>query len=85
MKGRPPPGIIEVDIHGMNTFQAKARIDSLLRTSAGAYRIRVTHGYTSGTALREMVRKTYAKNPKVLRLEIGLNQGQTDLVLRELY
>ena len=31
-----------------------------------------------------MIRKTYAKHPKVLRLELGMNMGATDLVLREL-
>ncbi len=78
-------GIIELDIHGMTAFQAKAAIDSQLRrTTAAVYRIRVIHGYHSGTRLRDMVRGTYKKHPKVLRVEIGLNQGETDLVLREL-
>lgn len=78
-------GIIELDIHGMNTMQAKACIDSALKRASNAtYRIRVIHGYQRGTALRDLVRNTYRSHPKVLRLEIGLNQGQTDLVLREL-
>ncbi len=29
------------------------------------------------------IRKEYAKHPKVLRIELGLNPGETDLVLRE--
>ncbi len=78
-------GIIELNIHGMNTVQAKACIDSVLKKATNAtYRIRVIHGYQRGTALKDLVRKTYRSHPKVLRLEIGLNQGQTDLVLREL-
>ncbi len=78
-------GIIELNIHGMNTVQAKACIDSALKKATNAtYRIRVIHGYQRGTALKDLVRKTYRSHPKVLRLEIGLNQGQTDLVLREL-
>lgn len=78
-------GIIELNIHGMNTVQAKACIDSALKKATNAtYRIRVIHGYQHGTALKDLVRKTYRSHPKVLRLEIGLNQGQTDLVLREL-
>ena len=77
-------GIMELDIHGMNTTQAKACIDSALRrASAATYRIRIIHGYQHGTGLRDMIRKDYRKHPKVLRLELGLNQGQTDLVLRE--
>ena len=35
--------------------------------------------------LRQQVRKELAAHPKVLRIEVGLNPGETDLVLRELY
>ena len=79
-------GILEVDLHGLNQFQAKARIDSVLKGSCkGVYRIRVIHGYTGGTALRDMVRKTYRSHPKILRVELGMNPGVTDLVLRDLF
>ena len=78
-------GITELDIHGMTTIQAKACIDSALKKATNAtYRIRVIHGYQRGTALKDFVRKAYRIHPKVIRLEIGLNQGQTELVLREL-
>ena len=79
-------GVIELDIHGMTKYQAKMSIDSLLKKSkANIYRIIVVHGYHSGTELMNMVRKDYRKNPKVLRVEIGLNQGITELVLRDLF
>lgn len=78
-------GIMELDIHGMTKYQAKVRIDSLLKSAkSDLYRIRIIHGYQSGTQLREMVRKEYQKHPKIIRIELGLNQGITDLVLREL-
>jgi DNA-nicking Smr family endonuclease len=78
--------IVEIDVHGMNKYQAKVYIDSQIkRAGSGVYRIRVIHGYRGGTELKEMIRKEYSrKHPKVIRLEIGLNQGETDLVLREL-
>ena len=41
--------IIELDVHGMTLYQAKVVIDAKLRRSAGAYRIRVIHGYHGGT------------------------------------
>ena len=79
-------GIIELDLHGMNTYQAKIAIDSALRRAKrDTYRIRVIHGYHTGTALRDMIRSQYRSHPKILRLELGLNAGQTDLVLRELF
>lgn len=76
--------ILEVDLHGCTVCQGEVAIDAALRRAkAGTYRIRVIHGYQSGTALRDMVRRRYAKHPKVLRLEMGMNPGVTDLVLRE--
>ena len=77
-------GIIELNLHGMNTYQAKIAIDSQLkRAKAGVYRIRLIYGYHGGTALRDMVRQTYRSHPRVIRIELGLNQGETELVLRE--
>ena len=77
--------IWELDLHGMNTHQAQIAIDSRLRQAkAGTYRIRLIHGYHGGTALRDFIRKTYRSHPKVIRIEVGFNQGETDLVLREI-
>ncbi|NLU24342.1 MAG: Smr/MutS family protein [Clostridiales bacterium] len=77
-------GIFELDLHGMNVAQARAAIDAALRRAkSGTYRLRIIHGFSRGTALRDMVRRDYARHPKVVRLEIGLNPGETDLVLRE--
>ena len=70
----------------MNKHQAKIYVDSLIkRAGRDVYRIRVIHGYRGGTELRELVRKELSKNPKVIRVEVGLNPGETDLVLRELW
>lgn len=75
--------ILELNIHNMTRVQAQAAIDAKLRRPpAGTYRLRVIHGYHGGTALRDLAR-SYRTHPKVLRVEIGLNPGTTDLVLRE--
>ena len=85
-KNRPASGIVEVDVHGMNTYQAKVCLKAALkRADSSVYRIRVIHGYHGGTAIRDMVRGELAHDPKVLRVELGLNPGETDLVLREFY
>ena len=77
-------GTIRLDIHGMTCTQAQAAIDAALRRAGGSvYRLEVVHGYHGGTQLREMVRRGYARHPRVKRLEVGLNQGATELVLRE--
>ena len=77
-------GILELDIHSMTQAQAKIAVDAKLRrVGSGVYRIRIIHGYHGGTALRDMIRREYTGHPKVKRIEIGLNMGVTDLVLRE--
>ena len=75
--------VIELDVHGMTLTQACTAIDAALRRAGGAYRIRVIHGYHGGTVLRDGIRRRYAANAKVRRIELGLNQGETDLILRE--
>ena len=79
-------GILELDIHGMTKFQAKVCIDSQLKkVKRDIYRIKVIHGYHNGTELKDMVNKSYKSHPKVIRIEIGINQGITELVLRDLF
>ena len=76
-------GIVELDLHGKNTYQAKIAVDAALRRArAGSYRFRCIHGCHGGTALRDMLRGEYAKHPKVLRLDTA-EAGSTQLVLRE--
>ncbi len=78
------PGVMELDVHGMNRYQAKVFIDSRLkRADASVYRVRIIHGYRSGTELRDMIRQEYGKNPKVIRIANSLNPGETELVMRE--
>ena len=78
--------VMELDLHGCTVYQAEIAIDAALRRAkAGTYRIRLIHGYQGGTALKNMIRTKYRSHPRVLRLELGLNQGQTDLVLREYF
>ena len=75
----------ELDVHNMTRVQAITAIDAALRRAdAGVYRLRIIHGYHTGTVLRDAVRSRYAAHPKVKRIELGLNQGETDLILREL-
>ena len=77
-------GIIAIDLHGKNTYQAKVIIDSQLRrASAGTYRIRIIHGYHGGTALRDFIRSEYNRHPKIKRMLSSPDGGTTELILRE--
>ncbi len=80
-------GIIEIDLHGMNLYQAKISIDNQLHKANGAvYRVRLIHGYRGGTEIKNMIWEeySYGRHPKVMRIQEGNNQGITELVLREL-
>ena len=76
-------GILTLDLHGMNRYQAKIALDSALRRAdASVYRIVVVHGFHGGSSLRDMLYELYPSG-KVLRVAGGGNEGQTILVLRE--
>ena len=76
----------EIDIHRMTKVQAIAAIDAKLkRADKSVYSIRIVHGYHGGTVLRDAVRARYAGHPKVKRVELGLNPGETTLILRDLW
>lgn len=80
------PGLIEVDVHGMNCYQAKVRLNSVLRRAdASVYQIIVIHGYHGGDALKEMIRSEYASDARVKRIKTDGDPGRTTLVLRELF
>ena len=77
-------GTVTIDLHGMGCYQAQIAVDGALRRAKrDTYRIELVHGYHGGSALRDMVRRTYKNHPKVRRIDIGLNPGVTELVLRE--
>jgi len=79
-------GIIEIDLHGLRTEEAKNKIDSALKgASRSVYRIRLIHGFHGGTSLRSMIEEeySYGREPKVIRITPGDNPGITDLILRE--
>ena len=77
-------GVITVDLHGKNGYQAKITVDALLRRASPAtYRLRLIHGCHGGTALRELLQAEYRKHPKVKRLILSPDGGTTELVLRE--
>ena len=78
--------IIELDLQGMSLDQARKAIDQELENaSAECFRIRLIHGFTRGTSIRDMVFDEYqtGMNSRVLRVEAGWNEQMTELVLRE--
>ena len=83
MKTISQSGVVTVDLHGQNTYQAGITVDALLRRAGvGTYRLRLIHGHHSGTALRDFLREHYADHPKVRRIAAD-GSGVTELVLRE--
>ncbi|HKM20580.1 MAG TPA: hypothetical protein VJZ01_00875 [Lachnospiraceae bacterium] len=80
-------GVVEIDLHGLNVYQAKIKIDSQLMKAGGAtYRLRLVHGYHGGTGIKDMIEDEYGygRHDKVIRIQGGNNPGITELVLREL-
>ena len=79
-------GIIELDLHGKSAEEARKLIEGRLRTAGkNVYRIRLIHGFHGGTGIKRMIWEeySYGREPRVLRLAHGDNEGITELVLRE--
>lgn len=76
------PYSIEIDLHGHTVDSARKLITDTLRNLPKNVReISVVHGYHSGTALRDMVRKY--SNPKIKNKVLSLNQGITIFIIQK--
>ena len=85
MKSGVSSAFQEIDVHNMTRVQAITAIDAKLRKAdSSVYQLRVIHGFHGGTVLRDAVRAHYRNHPKVKLMELGLNQGETTFILREL-
>ncbi len=78
-----PSAMKEIDLHGLNRYQAQIKIEAALKKVYGLYRIRLIHGYHHGDSLQKFIEENYAHDPRLLRLE-HVSPGVSDLVLREL-
>ncbi len=75
-------GIVTLDLHGRNRYQAGIAIESALKRSGGAYEIVLIHGENLGTSLKDMIAERYSGDPRIIRL--SPEGGKTRLILREL-
>ena len=78
--------IIEVDCHGLNVEQAVKKVsEAVAKAPDTVYRIRVIHGFNSGTRIKSAIKEefSFGREPKVIRIQPGDNLGITDLILRE--
>jgi DNA-nicking Smr family endonuclease len=74
--------ILEVDIHGMTSKEAKRDLEQLLsRADKNIKEVRIVHGYHNGQVLRDMVRRQL-KHPRIASKLICLNPGETRLILK---
>lgn len=80
--------VIEVNTHGLYVDDALKVVAKAVKTAGkGVYKIKVIHGFNSGTAIRTAIRDEYkyGDDPKVKRVANGDNPGITELILKEMY
>ncbi len=71
----------EIDVHNMHKEEARRYIERFLTRANGSVKeVTVIHGCTSGTVLRDMVRKGL-RHPRIKNKVVGLNDGVTILIL----
>lgn len=70
-----------IDIHGETKESAKQRLRDTLKTlPKNVDKLTVIHGYHNGKVLQETVRKF--KHPRIERIIVGLNQGETVYLIK---
>lgn len=75
--------IYEIDVHGCSVAEAKTMITRALKTMNKDVRVlRVVHGYHNGQKIAAMVRRNFRSHPKIERIELSMNPGITDLIIR---
>lgn len=75
------PYTVTIDLHGETRESAKQKLQCRLKSLPKDTReLVVIHGFHKGNVLQETVRKF--KHPKVERVILGLNQGETILLIR---
>ena len=73
--------IKELDIHGCTTIEARKHIEDALKDKNISV-LRVIHGYHSDT-LMKMVRKEFRSHPQIDHIELSMNKGVTDLIIKK--
>ena len=74
--------VMTVNLHQMNTAQAKDWLYQKVSSAPKEIReIEVIHGFHGGTALQNMVRKSFS-HPRVKSKVLPFNQGSTILILK---
>lgn len=80
--GLLPNQVMTVDLHQMDAKTAKDFLYARVTRAPKTVReIEVIHGFHGGTALQNMVRKSF-KHPRVEKIVLGLNPGSTILILK---
>ena len=74
---------LTLDLHGMDSAQGKKWLQARVTAAPrGTKQILVIHGYRGGTALQNMVRRSF-RHSRVERVVLGLNPGETLLILKQ--
>lgn len=74
--------VMTVDLHEMRVSEAKTWLQAKVSHAPKEIKeIVVVHGYHGGTALMNMVRKSF-QHPRVKQKIVGFNLGTTILILK---
>lgn len=74
---------VTIDLHGETKESARQKLQGKLKSLPKDTReLVVIHGYHGGKALQETVRKF--KHPRIERIILGLNQGETVFLIKNI-
>ena len=74
---------ITADVHGMKCYQAKRFINNIINALRIAFVLIVIHGYTHGTAIKEMLFQNFSNEHISNQYADSYNYGITHMVITE--
>lgn len=73
--------LVIADVHGLKCYQAKRFINNIINLIHSAFKLIIIHGYTHGTAIKDML-QSHFYNPHILELFPDFqNQGVTHMII----
>lgn len=73
--------LVIADVHGLKCHQAKRFINNIVNIIHSSFRLMVIHGYTHGTAIKDMLQQNFHNQHVQELFPDYRNQGVTHIII----
>lgn len=76
--------VVAVDVHGMTVDKTQGTLNNVIAMMRGAFQLRVVHGYSHGTAIKEMLYTTFKNARATAFVGMKTNYGESYCEVKQL-